>query len=239
MEIRLVDKEYAKVQIINSIKKRYPHLRQNSKPATFALTYGGTAHTLIKNLGMSEEEAKEIEDNYHALYKESDEWVKEKLEQACKDGYVTLAFGLMLRTPVLAKSFLNDRRTINQAKAEARSAGNAVSGQSYGMLTQRAAIEFMQRVEASEWRGKVLPCALIHDAIYLLIENSLECLTWVNKNLTECMAWQELPELVDPDIKIHAELDVFYPDWSKSITLPSSASEKDIQGLIEAYKEKL
>lgn len=155
-------------------------------------------------------------------------WVQEKLQQATKDGYVTLAFGLRLRTPLLAQSILNTTSTMNEASQEARTAGNALSGQSYGLLNNRAIIAFMKKVWASKWRTDIKPVALIHDAIYLLIKDDIECVKWVNDNLIEEMSWQELPEIQHPDVHLGAELDIYYPTWNNAITLPNNISEEEI-----------
>ena len=232
---RMPDIDGTSVESINSIKKKYPELRQLSKAPTFLLTYGGSAIGLMKNCGFSEEEAKSIEANYHELYRESDEWVKERLARACNDGYVELAFGLKLRTPLLKQSILGNRSTLHQAEAEARTAGNALSGQSYGLLNNRAAVAFMKRVWASKWRTSIQPVALIHDAIYLLIDDDIECLEWVNKALIEEMSWQELPEIAHETVKLGAELDVFYPSWENEITLPNNATQQEIKDVIQNH----
>ena len=39
------------VESINSIKYKYPDLRQGSKPISFPKTYGGTWITLVNNCG--------------------------------------------------------------------------------------------------------------------------------------------------------------------------------------------
>ena len=232
---RMPDIDPTSVESINSIKKKYPELRQRSKAPTFLLTYGGSTIGLMKNCGFSEEEAKSIEANYHELYRESDEWVKERLARACNDGYVELAFGLKLRTPLLKQSILGNRSTLHQAEAEARTAGNALSGQSYGLLNNRAAVAFMKRVWASKWRTSIQPVALIHDAIYLLIDDDIECLEWVNKALIEEMSWQELPEIAHDTVKLGAELDVFYPSWENEITLPNNATQQEIKDVIQNH----
>ena len=220
-------KEY-NVAEINSIDALYSEFRKRSKAPTFLLTYQGTWIGLMKNCGFSEEEAKQIEQKYHEMYTESDAWVQEKLQQATKDGYVTLAFGLRLRTPLLAQSILNTTSTMNEASQEARTAGNALSGQSYGLLNNRAVIAFMKKVWASKWRTDIKPVALIHDAIYLLIKDDIECVKWVNDNLIEEMSWQDLPEIQHPDVHLGAELDIYYPNWNNAITLPNNISEEEI-----------
>ena len=213
---------------VNAIKKTHPEERQDSKAPTFALTYMGTWATLMKNCGFSEQLSKEIETNYHELYKESDAWAKDKLDLCCKQGYIDVAFGLRIRTPLLAKSVLDNSKTLREAQAEARSVGNAISGQSYGLLNNRAAIAFMNRVWASEFKYDVFLVSLIHDACYLIMKDDIRVVEWVNNALTEEMSWQELPEIQHPQVKLGAELDVFYGGWHQPITLPNHASKEDI-----------
>lgn len=218
-------------QIAEKGHKYYP-LRQKSKAPSFALQYLGTKSTLKKNCGFSEQEAEETENNFHKLYAVSTKWVKDRIQQACIDGYSTAAFGLRIRTPLLARSVLGTSRTLREADAEGRSLGNAISGQSYGLLTNRAANEFMERVWASEFRYDILPVALIHDAIYVLVRNNMKAIKFVNDNLIECMAWKDLPELSDPRIPLTAELDLYYPNWAKAITLPNQIAEADIRPFV-------
>lgn len=227
------------VDSINSIKKKFPDIRQLSKTPTFALTYAGTYITLMKNLGFDEATAKAIERNYHELYKVSDQWVKAKMDQAAKDGYVDVAFGLRVRTPLLAQVIRGQRSTPYQAEAEARTAGNAL-GQSYGLLNNRAANAFMQIVWDSEFRYDVLPIALIHDAIYLLVRDDIRVIEFVNKQLIKQMQWQELPEIQHDTVKLGAELDIFWPSWADPITLPNDASTEEIRELCTGhYQENL
>jgi len=227
------------VDSINSIKKKFPEIRQLSKTPTFALTYAGTYITLMKNLGFDEKTAKQIEANFHELYRVSAEWVKAKMDQAAKDGYVDVAFGLRVRTPLLAQVIRGQRSTPYQAEAEARTAGNAL-GQSYGLLNNRAANAFMQIVWDSEFRYDVLPIALIHDAIYLLVRDDIRVIEFVNKHLIKQMQWQELPEIRHDTVKLGAELDIFWPSWADPITLPNDASTGKIRELCtEHYQEKL
>lgn len=220
------------LESINSIKQKFPVVREDSKPITFMLTYGGTHFGLRKNLGFPEDVALEIEANYHKLYVESDEWVHSKLIQASKDGYVTVAFGLRVRTPILAQVVMDTSSTPYEARAEGRTAGNAL-GQSYGLLNNRAANEFMRRVRNSEYRYDIRICAMIHDATYLLIKDNLKIAEWVNNHLIECMSWQELPELKHDIVKLGAELDLFYPSWKDPITIPNGYSVEEIKQLIK------
>lgn len=213
---------------INSIKQNYPDERQDSKPVTFALQYLGTWMTLVRNCGFPAKEAKSIEKNYHDMYQIADAWVQERLKEAAESGYITAAFGLRVRTPLLEKTILGGKNTPYEAAAEGRTAGNAIH-QSWCLLNSRAANEFMERVWASPHRLRIRPSAQIHDACYMLIDNDTEVLHWVNINLIECMQWQEDPLLAHPTVKLGAELDVFWPDWSNPIKLNNGASLSEIR----------
>ncbi len=217
------------VDSINSIADKYPKYRQDSKAPTFLLTYGGTYHGLMNNVGLSKEDALAIEANYHDLYKESDDWVKARLDEATRTGYVTVAFGLRVRTPILGQTILNTKITPYEASAESRTAGNAL-GQSYGLLNNRAAIEFQERVLASEYAEDIRIIALIHDAIYLDFPATLGCTEWVNINLIECMEWQNLPEIDHPVVRLGGSLELF-PTWANSISIPNKASRRIISKL--------
>jgi len=223
------------VEGINSIKDLHPDLRQDSKEPTFALTYQGTWYTLVNDLGLPEERAKEIEDNYRNLYKVSDKWVKDKLQQASKDGYITGAFGLRLRTPILKQTVLNQSNTPYEAQAESRTAGNAL-GQSYGLLNNRAAIEFMGRVWSSDYRFMIKPIAMVHDSMYFLIKNRADCVAWVNRNLIECMEWQDLPELGHDKIKLGGEFELYHPSWAETTKIPKNATPKEILSICKKEK---
>jgi DNA polymerase I len=212
---------------VNSLKKTHPELRQDSKTPTFALTYQGTYHTLMINEGWDKEKAQRIEAKYHELYKVSDDYVQSRLQQASKDGYVAVAFGLRLRTPLLKQVVFGGNKMPYEAAAEGRTAGNAL-GQSYGLLNNRAAVAFWNKVWESPYKYDILPMALIHDAIYPLIRDNVEVVAWANKELIAAMRWQELPEIQHPDVKLGAALDVFYEGWHQPITLPNEASPEAI-----------
>lgn len=225
---------------VNALKdKEHPkhHLRQDSKTPTFALTYQGTYHTLMVNEGWSEEKARRIEGAYHELYKASDDYIQNRLKQATKDGFVTVAFGLRLRTPLLGQVVWGARMPY-EASAEGRTAGNAM-GQSYGLLNNRAAVDFWKKVWASKYRYDILPCALIHDAIYALIRDNLEVVEWANRELIKSMQWQELPEIQHPTVKLGAALDIFWPSWAKATTLPNDATKETIAEMCQATRRKV
>lgn len=216
-----------KVQIINSIEDNHSDLRKKSKAPTFALTYQGTYITLMRNCGFSEEEAKMIEARYHEMYKVSDKWVQSKLDQAAKDGYVTLAFGLRLRTPLLAQVVRGNSKTPYEADAEGRTAGNAL-GQSWCLLNTRASIEFMEKVRESKYRLQIKPIIHIHDAQYYLIRDDIDILQYTNTHLVKAAQWQDHPDIYHDQVKLGGNLSVFYPSWKTEIKLPNYASNEEL-----------
>ncbi len=220
------------VMQIDYFKRTYPKDRNISKPVTFALQYFGSERTLVTNSGFSMEEATSIVQNYKKLYAESEVYKKIRQTQCCVDGFATVAFGLRIRTPVLAKSILGNSKTLREAEAEARSVGNAMF-QSYGLLNNRAAIAFMERVWASEFKYDIFLVSLIHDAIYLIMRDNVRVVEWVNKVLIEEMSWQELPEIQHPDVKLGAELDLFYNGWHQPITLPNTGNKEELLDIIK------
>jgi len=219
-------------QCINLIMKLGVTDRKNSKPTTFALQFFGNYKTLMNNQGYSEEKSKRLVDAFHKLYAKYFETINDILDQGMKDGYVTVAFGLRIDTPAMAKSIANTSVTPATVDAERRSVGNAIS-QSYGQMNTKAADDFMRRVWASKYRYTVHMQNVIHDAIYTFGPSDLECVKWVNDNLIECMCMQTDPHIQHPDVGLEAELDIFYPTWADSFTVPNSATEQEIQECIK------
>lgn len=222
---------------VNTLKKTHPDLRQNSKGPTFALTYQGTWHTLHNTLGIPEDEARAIEANYHELYKVSDQYVQDRLVQASKDGYVDVAFGLRVRTPLLGQVIFGSKAMPYEAAAEGRTAGNAL-GQSYGLLNNRAAVAFMKKVWASPYREDIFVVALIHDSIYLIVRDCPKVVQWANKELIKSMQWQDLPEIQHSTVKLGANLELYWPSWATPVVLPNGATTEEIIDLCNKHKEK-
>lgn len=226
---QMPDIDPSSVDSINSIAKKYKPLRQESKAPTFALTYQGTYHTLMINCGFSKEKAQMVERKYKEMYAASIEYVTEKLEQATHDGYITVAFGLRVRTPLLAQTILNVAKTPKEAAAEGRTAGNAM-GQSYCMLNSRAASAFMKKVRKSKHRLDIRPCAHIHDAQYYLVrDGAFEALMYLNDELPKEVAWQNDPEIWHDKVKLSGSVEIFYPNWNHGFDIPNAANENQIK----------
>lgn len=220
------------VMSINSIEVLYKDYRKDSKAPTFLLTYGGTYMGLMKNCGFPESKAKMVEKRYHDLYVVSDQWVQAKLDQAAKDGYVTAAFGLRVRTPLLSQVLRGTSKTPYEAEAEGRTAGNAL-GQSWCLLNSRAASEFMGKVRKSEYRLDIRPSMHIHDAQYYLVRDNMETTLYVNKHLVKAVQWQDHPDIAHPDVHLGGDLSIFYPTWANEIVIPNYATAAQITEVIK------
>lgn len=226
------------VASINSIAKLYKDLRQDSKVPTFSLTYAGTYITIMKSQGWSEEKAKLVERRYHELYVVSDQWVAAKLDKAMHDGYITAAFGLRLRTPLLKQVIRGTRKTPHEAEAEGRTAGNAL-GQSWCLLNSRAGSEFMGKVRESQFRLDIKPCAQIHDAQYFLVRDNMDALMFANEHVVKACEWQDHPDIEHPEVKLGGTFSVFFPDWSKEFEIPNRATEEQIYQAAQEHLDNL
>lgn len=230
LDARLFD-----VAQINSIAKLYGPLRQDSKAPTFALTYQGTFKTLMTNCGFSLGKAKDIELRYHQMYAVSDQWIADKLTMAAKTGFITAAFGLRVRTPLLHQVIRSNRSTPFEAEAEGRTAGNAL-GQSWCLLNTRASVEFLGKVRKSDYRLDIRPSAHIHDAQYFMIRDDIGAILYANEHLVTAVNWQAHPDIYHPEVGLDGELSIFHPDWTKEITIPNGADEAGVYAAIAKSK---
>ena len=205
--------------------------RQWSKPVTFALQYKAVPITLVNNSGFSLEEATAIWNNYHKLYKVSTQYTEDRIKRASKDGYITIAFGLRLRTPLLAKCVYGASNTPYIVEEEARTVGNAIS-QSWGLLNNRAANEVAAELEKPEnrWlRENIRPIAHIHDAQYYVVTGNTEVLAELNKLLQHAVNWNDHPEIYHPEVGLGGNLSIFYPNWACELELPTEISSDEIE----------
>lgn len=146
-----------------------------------------------------------------------------------RNGYVECAFGLRVRTPLLQR--VKGGRLDSKASAEGRSASNAVT-QSWGMLSNRASIEFRDRLMKSPYVNDIRMINVIHDAIYLLVRNVPEVVHWANINLIECMEWQDHPLIRSDEVKLGAELDIGL-DWAHQFTLTNRMTLEEVRDFMK------
>lgn len=181
----------------------------------------------MKNCGFDEVTAKQIEERYHELYLVSDIWVQNRINQAKVDGYVTGAFGLRVRTPMLIGA---GSKLTNLQAAESRTAGNAL-GQGWGLLNNRAMNAVLKRVDEAGLTESIYPIAAIHDACYYMIKNDATLITWFNKVVTEEARWQNHPDIAHPLVGLEGQLDLFFPNWANPLTLPENLNQEELINL--------
>jgi DNA polymerase-1 len=182
----------------------------------------------MNKFGYSEEKAKFICDAHRKLYKAYYDYIDKELDKAKLKGYVTLAFGLRLRTPKLVLGTTSGVPKY-ELESEERSTGNALF-QSYGLMTLRALSDFMRRVWSHpEFSSDIILVSTVYDSIYLDVPNDLEIVHWVNVNLVECMKnTSHIEELEHVDIPIGAELEIMIGSWASPLKLKNGISENDI-----------
>lgn len=224
------------VRSINSIEHKYKNFRQESKAPTFALTYQGTFVTLMKNCGFPQKKAIEIEKRFNELYKDSVDWVDSKLAEAAIKGYVTTAFGLRVRTPILAQTIRGTDVTPREADAEGRTAGNAL-GQGWCLLNNRAGSATMNQVRDNQIeRLNIRPCAQIHDAQYYLVRDNIDSLKFLNDVVVKECQWQDHDDIRHDDVHLGGQLGVFYPHWGNEIPVPEEATIDEIEAVFKLFK---
>lgn len=212
---------------INTIETKYPELRQKSKAPTFAFQYRGTWKTVCENLGIPDEEGQALEANFKSLYSVSELYFIRKVMEAMENGFIRLSFGLRLLTPMLHGK-RDPHKLFGMADKEAKSMYNADS-QTWGTLTNRALIEFADRLDASEQHIQegLLLILTVHDAGYVLVKDTPEHIKWLNDNLIECMNWQDHPAIMSDDVPIEADLEFGY-SWDKLVKVHNGASLDEI-----------
>lgn len=218
------------------IKKQYGDIRGKSKGPSFAMQYGCGPGKIQQLLKCTKNKAEQVYSAFHNLYSGLSEFAQKNKQQGLNYGYVTGAFGLRLRTPKL-RAHKPGTRESTEVGSEARSASNMVT-QSWGMLMNRAFIDFNNRLEKSEYINKIRLINTIHDAVYILVKAEPEVIKWANDNLVDCMKWQE-GLIASDEVKMEAEVD-FGLDWAHQETLHNNATIEEIQEFLDnkIYKKE-
>ncbi len=86
-----------------------PVLRSRAKAVNFGIVYGIGAFSLSKDIGVTKKEADSYIKSYLALYSGIDRYMKDIVERAKNDGYVTTMFGRRRYLPELSSSNHNIR----------------------------------------------------------------------------------------------------------------------------------
>lgn len=200
------------------------------------MQYGCGPGKIQQLLKCSKAKAEQVYSAFHNLYSGLAEFGNKNKIQGMTYGYVTGAFGLRLRTPKL-KAHKAGTKESTEVGSEARSASNMVT-QSWGMLMNRALIDFNNRLETSPYKNKIRLINTIHDAGYMLVKAEPEVIKWANDNLVDCMKWQD-GIISSNEVKMEAEVD-FGLDWAHQETLHNNASIAEIEEFLKnkIYKDE-
>lgn len=185
-------------------------IRQNSKPKTFKLSYGGFPDS-DKGGAITQE----IFDRYHnELYPGITKTKEEVLSQAKLDGYVHLGLGWRIYSDDIEK----DSRTL----------WNACS-QFWSILTLIAINEIHYRIDAMGYSNDVIVTSTIYDSIYFIVKKDPTIVKWLNDNLIPIMTKDFMENQI---IKNTAELCVG-TTWAdvEDIELPNNCSLEHIRDL--------
>lgn len=221
------------LELVNSIENAYPSLRTQSKPITFALGYLGTWKTIYTNTNFSEEKSKIIYKRYEKLYKGIKTFQDNAVEYAAKCGYAKLSFSGRVDTPYIKKYHNKPRFGFIATKyeQEVRSMCNAIT-QTWGTLNSRASAETFKTVQDSPYRGKIICCNTIHDAIYGYCVEDPEVIQFINTTLVTSMQWKDHSDLQSEVINFEAEMDLART-WDNPFRLTNNASLGEITKVLK------
>jgi DNA polymerase I-like protein with 3'-5' exonuclease and polymerase domains len=161
-----------------AFKERYKDYRQKAKVVNFALIYGGTEYTLVKNFGFSEEEASKLIQGYFEAYPRVKAWMDEVYQELEDKGYVEYPIYGYIKRMDLPKALRrmpkdkwplvlnNDPEARKQYYASLRSCQNALIQGFSAFVVKEAIVQIQQALEAEGLDAQVI--IQVHDEIVVL-----------------------------------------------------------------------
>lgn len=161
-----------------TFKVQHKDLRQKAKIVNFALIYGGTEYTLIRNFGFSEEEARQLIQGYFEAYPTVKVWMEEVYRQLEEQGYVVYPdYGYVKRMDlpeVLKKAkkeiwpiiLNNDPEARRQYYGALRSCQNALIQGYSAFVVKEAIVRMQERFQKEGLDAQVI--FQVHDEIGVL-----------------------------------------------------------------------
>lgn len=131
--------------------------RRNAKTANFGIIYGISAFGLSERLGIPRAEAKELIDGYLRTYPQIDNYIKQVVEQARRDGYVSTVMGRRRYLPDI-----NSRSHTVRAYAE-RNAVNAPLQGSAADIIKLAMVRIDAEIRRRGLRSRMI--MQVHDEL--------------------------------------------------------------------------
>ena len=195
--------------------KEAKQLRNDSKPCTFKIAYGGFPDS-HKGGSITQE----IFDRYHnELYPGVTKFREDYVIPYSKDqGFLHLNWGLRLHS--------------SNPKADLLSMNNA-NFQGYSDLTLIGATKFRRKYLEDGNKHNILGLNIIHDALYYELDDTPEAIKYVNDTLIK----ELIPDfLQNQTVHLRAEVDFGYSQ-SKMITLPNNAEMDVILEKLQTLKD--
>jgi len=131
--------------------------RQNAKAIVFGLMYGRGTWSVAQQLGIPEEEAEKIVEIFFGRYPIAKRWLKNQVQLAKRQGYVTNYFGRIRRLPGI-----NSNDNMVQSEAE-RQAKNSPIQSGASDMTCVASIRIKKRLAAEGLKAKLV--LTVHDSL--------------------------------------------------------------------------
>ena len=118
-----------------------PLMRRNAKAVNFGIVYGISEFSLAEDIGVSRNEAKAYMDAYLQKYSKVRDFMKNVVEQAKKDGYVSTIYGRRRWIPDLHSSNFNVRSGAERIALNAPVQGSAADIIKLAMIAVDRALE--------------------------------------------------------------------------------------------------
>lgn len=168
-----------------------PNMRRAAKAVNFGIIYGIGAFSLSKDINCSVAEADRYIKNYLGTYPKIDKFMKDTVELAQRDGYVTTLFGRRRYIPELKASNNNLRSFGKRAAMNAPIQGTAAD------IIKIAMIRVYRRLKEENLDAKLI--LQVHDE--LIVEASESCRDQAAKVLSE-----EMQKAVELSVPLTAEV---------------------------------
>jgi DNA polymerase-1 len=143
-------------------------LRSKAKTLGFGLLFGMTDKALAKRLNISEEEAKELFDQYFAAFPKLKRWTEKQIEFGYEHGYVVTKFGRLI--PIWE---LQDSRRWIREGGERACYNYPVQGGATGDYVRIGMVRARKAIIKAGWQSKVRLFMNVHDALEFYVHRSL------------------------------------------------------------------
>ena len=167
-----------------------PLLRSRAKAVNFGIVYGISAFSLAQDIGVYPNEAKAYMEAYLEKYHGVRDYMKQIVEQAKQDGYVTTIYGRRRELPELKSSNFNMRQFGERVALNMPIQGTAAD------IIKLAMIHVFRRLKQEGMQAKLL--LQVHDELIVECpEDETECVSQILKEEMEHAAELSVPLTVE------------------------------------------